>query len=71
MKVEAASRSQNQQQTEKGYMTDDSKDKPSRVPVDSKFYHRVLPVLLVSMAVVMFVLIVVALGVLLGFTPYR
>jgi hypothetical protein len=52
-------------------MTDDSKNKPSRVPMDSKFYHRVLPVLLIGMAVVMVVLIVVALGVLLGFTPYR
>jgi hypothetical protein len=52
-------------------MTDDRENKPSRVPAESNFYTRVLPVLLVGMAVVMAVLIVVALGVLLGFTPYR
>ena len=52
-------------------MTDDQESKPSRVPEGSQFYERVLPILLVGMAVVMVVLIVVALGVLLGFTPYR
>lgn len=43
----------------------------SRIGSDSLFYNRVVPVMLVSMGVVMLVLIVVALGVLLGFVPFR
>jgi hypothetical protein len=52
-------------------MTDDRENKPSRVPADSSLYNRVLPVLLILLGIVMVGLIVVALGVLLGFTPYR
>jgi hypothetical protein len=52
-------------------MMDDRKNKPSRVPENSSFYNRVLPVVLIALAVVMVVLIVVALGVLLGYTPYQ
>lgn len=52
-------------------MTDDRKNKTSRVPENSGFYNRVLPVVLIALAVVMVVLIVVALGVLLGYTPYH
>ncbi|MFN2149495.1 MAG: hypothetical protein ACK2T2_14000 [Anaerolineales bacterium] len=52
-------------------MTDDRENKPSHVPADSSLYNRVLPVLLILLGIVMVGLIVVALGVLLGFTPYR
>jgi hypothetical protein len=43
----------------------------SRVPEESFFYTRVVPILLISMAVIMGVLIIVAAGVLLGVVPFR
>lgn len=47
-----------------------SKDK-SRIPEQSGFYIKVVPILLVSMAVLLIVLIIIAAGVLLGFVPYQ
>ncbi len=43
----------------------------SRVPEGSIFYTKVVPILLVGMAVIMGVLILVAAGVLLGIIPFR
>lgn len=43
----------------------------SRVPEDSVFYNRVVPILLAGMAVLTVVLILVAAGVLLGFVPFQ
>lgn len=43
----------------------------SRVPEDSVFYNRVVPILLAGMAVLTIVLILVAAGVLLGFVPFQ
>lgn len=42
-----------------------------RIPADSFFYERIIPVLLILMAAVMVVIILVAAGVLLGIVPYR
>jgi hypothetical protein len=43
----------------------------SRIPAGSIFYTRILPVVLVALAVVTLALIVVAAGVVLGIVPYR
>jgi hypothetical protein len=43
---------------------------PHRMPQNSLFYERIVPILLVSMAVVMVVLILLAAGVLLGFISF-
>lgn len=43
----------------------------SRVPEESVFYTKVVPLLLVGMAVVMAALILIAAGVLLGIVPFR
>ncbi len=43
----------------------------SRVPEDSTFYSRVVPILLVAMAVVMIVLILFALGVVTGIVQFQ
>jgi hypothetical protein len=43
----------------------------SRVPEDSIFYTRIVPLLLIFMGIVMTALILVALGVLLGWVPWR
>ena len=43
----------------------------SHIPAGSVTYARLLPALLVVMAVIMGLLIVIAAGVLLGFVPYR
>jgi hypothetical protein len=43
----------------------------SRMPAGSTFYDRIVPLLLVALAVVMVVMILVALGVLLGFVPFQ
>lgn len=42
-----------------------------RLPSQSLFYDRIFPLILVALAVVMFVLIVIAAGVLLGFVRYQ
>jgi hypothetical protein len=46
------------------------KDK-SHIPAGSFFYNKVVPVLLIGMAVLTVAFIVVALGILLGFVPFR
>jgi hypothetical protein len=43
----------------------------SRVPEDSIFYTRIVPLLLILMGIVMTALILVALGVLLGWVPWQ
>jgi hypothetical protein len=43
----------------------------SHVPDESVFYTKVVPLLLVAMAVVMAALILIAVGVLLGIVPFR
>lgn len=43
----------------------------SRIPERSGFYTKVVPALLISMAVLMIVLIIIAAGVLLGVVPYQ
>lgn len=43
----------------------------SRIPQNSLFYEKVIPILLIAMAVLTAVFIVVAAGVLLGFVPFR
>jgi hypothetical protein len=43
----------------------------ARMPENSIFYGRIIPLLLLSLAVIMVALIVVAAGVLLGFIPFR
>lgn len=46
-------------------------DRPTnRMPSDSTFYDKVVPVLLIVLAVIMAGLILFALGVLLGFIPF-
>lgn len=45
--------------------------KSARAPADSVLFRRLLPALLIGMAVLTAVLIVVAAGVLLGFVPFR
>ena len=47
------------------------KPEGSRVPAGSVTYSRLLPALIVVMAVIMGLLIVVAAGIVLGFVPYR
>ena len=41
------------------------------MPADSFLYEQVVPALLVIMACVMFVIVLLALGVLLGLVPYQ
>ncbi len=43
----------------------------ARIDSDSVFYNRVVPALLIGMGVIMVVLILFALGVLLGIVPFR
>ena len=43
---------------------------PHRMPNNSLFYDRVVPILLIGMAVVMVALILLAAGVLLGFISF-
>jgi hypothetical protein len=43
----------------------------SRIPAGSTAYARLLPALIVALAIVMGLLILVAAGVLLGLVPYR
>lgn len=43
----------------------------SRMPSDSLFYGRLVPVILIVLGIVMFVLIIIALGVLLGIVPFQ
>ena len=47
-----------------------SRDK-SHMPANSIFYDKVIPILLIGMAVIMVVCIVIAAGVVLGFVPFR
>lgn len=43
----------------------------SRIPSDSLFYDRIVPILLVVLGIIMFILILFALGVLLGIVPFK
>lgn len=43
----------------------------SRAPTDSFFYERVVPGLLIALAVITVLFIIVALGVFVGIVPYR
>ncbi len=43
----------------------------SRVPEDSFFYTKLIPVLIITLGVIMVALIILAAGVLLGFVPFR
>ncbi len=43
----------------------------SRVPANSALYSRVLPIVIVVMAIVMALLILFAVGVLIGLVPFR
>jgi len=44
---------------------------PSHMPTRSVFYEKVIPLLLIGMAIVTVVFILIAVGVLLGFVPYQ
>jgi hypothetical protein len=44
---------------------------PSRIPEKSIFYSKVVPILLLGMAIVMIVLILIAFGVLTGLVPFQ
>lgn len=63
--------------TESAIAHSDKPDRPrlkpegSRIPDGSRLYGRLLPSLIIGMAVLMVVLIVVAAGVLLGYVPFR
>jgi hypothetical protein len=46
-------------------------DIKSRLPANSVFYNRVIPLLLIGMAVVTVIFILIAAGVLLGLVPYQ
>lgn len=46
-----------------------SRDK-SRFPADSPFYNKIIPVLLIGMAMITVLFILLAAGVLLGLVPY-
>jgi hypothetical protein len=53
-------------------MSDNNEQKStSRIDSDSIFYNRIVPVLLAGMGVLMAVLILLALGVLVGLVPFR
>lgn len=41
------------------------------MPSDSLFYDRIIPILLVVLGIIMFILILFALGVLLGIVPFK
>jgi hypothetical protein len=43
----------------------------SRIPANSVFYNRVIPILLIGMAIATAVFILIAAGVLLGLVPYQ
>ncbi len=43
----------------------------SRMPRDSLFYERMVPLILIGLGLVTLLLILVALGVLLGLVPFR
>ncbi|MFQ5398623.1 MAG: hypothetical protein ACE5E7_03400 [Anaerolineae bacterium] len=43
----------------------------SRMPEDSVLFEKVIPALLIGLGIVMFVLIVLATGILIGVIPYR
>jgi hypothetical protein len=49
----------------------DAPHSASRVPSDSLFYDRVIPILLVVLGIIMAILILFALGVLLGIVPFK
>lgn len=49
----------------------EERNNPARIDSDSVLYNRIIPVLLISMGVVMAVLILFAMGVLLGVVPFR
>ena len=42
----------------------------SRMPEDSVFYEKVIPALLIGMAIITVVFILIALGILFGLVPY-
>jgi hypothetical protein len=58
-------------------MNDVEKERPrraprpsSRMPEDSLFYERLIPILLVLLAIIMVILILFAIGILLGIVPF-
>ena len=50
---------------------EEKKQSPARIEADSAFFNRIVPALLVVMGAVMALLIILALGVLLGFVPFK
>lgn len=50
---------------------EERKQSPARIEADSIFFNRIVPALLVAMGVVMALLIILALGVLLGIVPFK
>jgi hypothetical protein len=59
-------------------MNDVEKKKPrraprssSRMPEDSLFYERLVPILLVLLGIIMVILILLAIGILLGIVPFN
>jgi hypothetical protein len=50
---------------------EEKKQSPARIEADSIFFNRIVPALLVAMGVVTALLIILALGVLLGIVPFK
>lgn len=50
--------------------TERKRQAQTHIPEDSVFYDRVVPLLLIGMAVIMGILILIAAGVLLGIVPF-
>ncbi|MEW6568538.1 MAG: hypothetical protein AB1449_10325 [Chloroflexota bacterium] len=49
----------------------DERRRQARVPEDSIFYSRLVPILMVAMGILTVILILVAVGVLIGLVPFR
>ena len=49
----------------------DRKIKRSHIPTNSMFYNKIIPIILIAMAMMMVTFILIAVGVLLGIVPFR
>ena len=43
----------------------------SRIPANSVFYNRIIPLILIVMAIVTMIFVLIAAGILLGLVPFR
>jgi hypothetical protein len=64
---------EDQSETKENMRTDNGQDPrgKSRIPKNSIFYQKVIPIALIIMTVIMAILILMAVGILMDLVPYR